>query len=76
MSQEEMAHRIDDLQAKAQMTHSLQSTLYTAIYCQDVFSKTDFDWAFILLGIMTADVVDELKILTDCAFENFRSATN
>ena len=70
MLQKEMAYKIDDLQTKSQMIHSLQSTLYTAIYCQDVFSKEDCNWAFILLGSMTGEMSEELRELTNCAFEN------
>lgn len=69
MSQKELAHRIDDLQTKAEMIHSLQNTLYVAIYCQDIFSKKDFDWAFSLLGNMTFDTAKELQKLTECAFD-------
>lgn len=73
MSQKEMAYKIEDLQTKAQMAHSLQDALYTVIYHQDIFPKDNFDWAFVLLGSVTADVVGGLEELTDCAFESFRT---
>ena len=72
MSQNEMAYKMDDLQTKSQMMHSLQNTLYTAIFCQDVFSKDDFEWAFALLGFMIFDITKELKELTDYFFEQIR----
>lgn len=72
MSQKELAYKIEDLQSKAEMINSLQNTLYAAIYCQDVFSKNDFDRAFNLLGNMTFDIAKELQKLTECAFEIFR----
>lgn len=74
MSQKEMAYRIEDLQTKAQMAHSLQDALYAVIYHQDVFPKDAFDWAFVLLGVVTSEVVGGLEELTDCAFDSFRNA--
>jgi len=75
VSQSEMAYKMDDLQTKSQMMHSLQNTLYTAIFCQDVFSKDDFEWAFTLLGFMTFNITKELKELTDYAFEQIREGS-
>ena len=70
--QEEMAFRIEEVQNKAEMAYSLQMTLFTAFYCQEQYSFMDFKWAFFLLGELTGDVSDELKELTENAFEIMR----
>lgn len=36
---------------------------------QDVFDKKDFEWAFTLLEIMVSEITDELRKLTEGAFE-------
>lgn len=69
MSIEEIAHRIDDLQTKSLMVHSLQAALNISIFYQDVFDKKDFEWAFTLLEIMVSEITDELRNLTEGAFE-------
>ncbi len=69
----QMAYKIEDLQTKAEMAHSLQEALYTVIYHQDIFPKDTFDWAFVLLGSVTADVAEGLEELTRYAFESFRN---
>ena len=55
------------------MAHSLQDALYAVLYHQDVFQKDAFDWAFVLLGVVTSEVVEGLEELTDCAFDSFRN---
>ena len=72
MSQKEMAYRIEELRFNAERIHSLQNSLFAAIFHQKEFSVGDFEWAFVLLGEMTMDALEELKVLTNCAFENFR----
>ena len=68
-----MAYKIEDLQTKAEMAHSLQEALYTVLYHQDVFSKDTFDWAFVLLGSVTDEVAEGLEELTSYAFDSFRN---
>ncbi len=72
MSQKEMAYKIEKLQTDAERIHSLQNTLFSAIFRQEEFSVSTFEWAFVLLGEMTMSTLEELKELTDCAFENLR----
>lgn len=72
MSQKEIAFKLEELMNKAEMTHSLQNTLFTAFYCQKTYSIRDFEWAFILLGDLTGDIRDELKELTGSAFDSIR----
>lgn len=69
MSIEEIARRIDDLQTKTKMAHSLQAALNASIFYQDVFDKKDFEWAFTLLEIIVSEIANELRKLTDCIFE-------
>lgn len=69
MSIEEIAHRIDDLQTKSLMAHSLQAALHVSIFYQEAFDKKDFEWAFTLLEIMASEITDELRKLTEGAFE-------
>lgn len=72
MLAEKIAQKMDNLQSKSEMISSLQESLYISIFCQDAFLKTDFEEAFILLGIMISEIVEELKELTGFAFENLR----
>lgn len=72
MSQKEMAFKIEELMNKATMANSLQITLFTAFYYQESYSIMDFKWAFMLLGELTGAMQDELKELTDCAFDSIR----
>ena len=69
---QEIACKIDDLQSKSEMVYSLQNALYVSIFCQDAFSKDNFEWAFTLLDSITAEMVKELKKLTEDSFENLR----
>lgn len=72
MSQKEIAFRIEEVQNKTKMACGLQNTLFTAFYCQEEYSCEDFKWAFILLKEITGDISDELKELTNNAFEILR----
>ncbi len=72
MSKREVAHKIEELQTKAKMTNSLQGALYISIFCQEIEEKSDFEWAFTLLGIMTNELAEELKELTECIFKDYR----
>lgn len=74
MSLGKIAHRIDDLQAKSLMANSLQNALYISIFCQEKEDKTDFEWAFTLLGNMTLEISEELKELTELVFEDYRKS--
>lgn len=76
MLAEKIAQKMDDIQSKSEMISSLQESLYISIFCQDAFLKTDFEEAFILLGIMISEIAEELKELTDFAFENFKKGEN
>ena len=69
MAQKEIAFRIEDLETRMKMANSLQNALYTAIYGQEVFSKADFDWAFVLLGEMLHKASKELEELADRAIK-------
>ncbi len=72
MSQKEIAFKIEELMNKATMANSLQITLFTAFYYQETYSIRDFKWAFMLLGELTEDIQNELKELTDSAFDSVR----
>ena len=72
MSKREIEYKIEELQTKAQMTNSLQAVLYISIFCQEIAEKSDFEWAFTLLGIMTNELAEELKELTECFFKDYR----
>ena len=74
MSLGKIAHRIDDLQTKSLMANSLQNALYISIFCQEKEDKTDFEWAFTLLGNMTLEISEELKELTELVFEDYRKS--
>ncbi len=68
----EFANRIDNLQSKAEMVRSLESVLLVAIFHQDDFAISDFEWAFNLLETVTFEISEELKKLTETAFEYMR----
>ncbi|GFI24559.1 hypothetical protein IMSAGC011_03360 [Lachnospiraceae bacterium] len=70
MSQKEIAFKLEELMNKAEMTHSLQNTLFTAFYCKEEHSIRDFEWAFVLLGNLIFDIESEMKELTDNIFNN------
>lgn len=72
MSQKEMAFKMEELMDKAETVHSLQNTLFAAFYNSDGYSIRAFEWAFILLGDLTGDLLDELKEFTSNAFYNLR----
>lgn len=72
MLTEKIAYKSDDLYTKLEMIHSLQSALYISIFNQNDFAINNFEWAFILLETVTAEMVKELKALTESAFENLR----
>lgn len=65
----EFADRIDNLQSKAEMVRSLESVLLIAIFHQDDFAISDFEWAFTLLEMLTFELAESLKKLTDEAFD-------
>ena len=71
MSLGKIVHRIDDLQTKSLMANSLQNALYISIFCQEKEDKTDFEWAFTLLGNMTLEISEELKELTELVFKDY-----
>lgn len=75
MLTEKIAYKSDDLYTKLEMIHSLQSALYISIFNQNDFAINNFEWAFILLETVTAEMVKELKELTGFAFENLRKET-
>lgn len=66
----EIAHKIDDLQTKTEMIHSLEGSLHISIFHQDDFAISEFEWAFTLLESLTFELAEALKKLTDEAFEN------
>ncbi len=68
----EMVFKLESVTNKAMMACSLRNTLFTAFYCQDKFSITDFEWAFVLLGDLTFYVQEDLKELTDRTFEHIK----
>lgn len=68
----EFANRIDNLQSKTEMVRSLESVLLVAIFHQDDFAISDFEWAFNLLETVTFEISEELKGLTETAFEYMR----
>ncbi len=68
----EFANRIDNLQSKAEMVRSLESVLLVAIFHQDDFAISGFEWAFNLLETVTFEISEELKKLTETAFEYMR----
>lgn len=68
----EIAHKIDDLQTKTEMIHSLEGSLHVSIFHQDVFAISDFEWAFTLLEFLTSELMEALKNLTNEAFEDMR----
>ena len=74
MSQEEIAFKIEELMINAEMIHSLQNTLFTVFYCRDECPIRDSEWAFVLLGNLTGDMLDELRELTDSAFDSIKRA--
>lgn len=75
MSLKEMAYRIDELQFSSEKIHSLQNTLYAAIYRQNEIATIDFEWAFIVLGDMTTDIMKELTELRDTVFGELKKET-
>lgn len=75
MSLKEMAYRIDELQFCSEKIHSLQNTLYAAIYRQNEIATIDFEWAFIVLGDMTTDIMRELTELRDTVFGDLKKET-
>lgn len=75
MSLKEMAYRIDELQFSSEKIHSLQNTLYAAIYRQNEIATIDFEWAFIVLGDMTTDIMRELTELRDTVFGDLKKET-
>ncbi len=68
----EMAFNLEAIMDKAMMACSLCNTLFTAFYCQNVYSIKDFEWAFMLLGDLTFYVQEELKELTAKTFEHIK----
>lgn len=68
----EIAFNLEVLTDKAMMACSLRNTLFTAFYCQNVYSIKDFEWAFMLLGDLTLDVQERLKELTGRTFEHIK----
>lgn len=72
MTQKEMAYRIEELQLKAEQAHSLQNTLFAAIFRQEDYAVEEFEWAFVMLGEMTYGAVKDLNDLKEKAFENLK----
>ncbi len=56
------------------MIHSLRNALYAAFYCQEEYSIRNFEWAFMLFGNLTSDMLNELRELTSSAFDNIKRA--
>lgn len=67
MSVKEMAFRIEDLENQAMKIHSLQNALFEAIYNGNNAVKT-YEWVFVVLGELTLDMREEMKVLTNNAF--------
>lgn len=65
----EIAYKIDELQTKTEMIHSLEGSLHISLFHQDDFAISDFEWAFTLLEAVTYELLEALKNLTDEAFE-------
>jgi len=72
MSQKEIAFKIEELMVNVEKLYSLQNVLFAALYYSNGLPVSDMEWAFVLLGDMTANMLDELKELTDSAFDNMR----
>lgn len=70
MSQKEIAKKIEGLALNVEKIYSLQNTLQSAIFYQEVFSVKDFEWAFVLLVEMTMDSLEELNELTRCTYKD------
>lgn len=65
----EFANKIDNLQSRTEMLHSFEGSLHISLFHQDDFAISDFEWAFTLLELLTFELAEELKKLTDEAFE-------
>lgn len=74
MTQQDIAHRIDELTIDAAKIDSLQKVLYEVIYQKELFAVEDCEWAFALLGDLTFKAKNDLTDLSDAAFENLRES--
>lgn len=68
----EFANKIDNLQSRVEMLHSFEGSLHISLFHQDDFAISDFEWAFTLLEMLTFELAESLKKLTDEAFEDMR----
>lgn len=66
----EFANKIDNLQSMVEMLHSFEGSLHISLFHQDDFAISDFEWAFTLLEMLTFELSEALKNLTDEAFED------
>lgn len=65
----ETVSKIEEIIVKAEMAHGLRNALFAAIYRQECLAIIDFEWAFVLLGDLTSNVVKELKELINSEVE-------
>ena len=76
MSQKEIAFKLEGLKVSMEKICSLQSVLFTILYCKSGLSIKDMEWAFALLVDTTWNMLGELKDFTNDAFENIGKDMN
>lgn len=75
MSMKEMVFKIEKLSNEMEKVHSLQNTLFEAIYKGDN-DVSIYEWAFVALGDLTFSTLGELTELTNKAFELLRNSSD
>lgn len=67
-----LAYALENTQIKAEKLHSLHGALEAAIFEQDTFAISDFEWAHCLMGDLTHELKTELNELKNYAFDSFK----